>query len=147
MALRLAAAGRQAQNAGGTQAQFADDQDLQVVFRAGTQPADVDTVSSDGVIATLIGGANAYSAPSDDDTTSSMTLAANLTGNATAAHDYSVSGEQCAEIFIGAGRTSADKFGDFTVDGAGGSSDFNWDSDVIANGGLLTISALTFQKT
>lgn len=147
MALRLAATGRQATLAGGVQAQFTDDQDLQVVFRAGTQPADVDTVSSDTVIATLIGGANPYSAPSDDATTASMALASNLSGNAAAAHDFAVSGEQCAEVFIGAGRTAGDKFGDFTVDGAGGASDFNFDSDDIANGGLLTISALTFTQS
>lgn len=152
MALRLAATGRQAVLDGGLSDLFAST-GLEVVFRTGAVPADVDTVSANSIIATLIDASEpSYGAASDDATTATVDIDANLQGNAVADHDYADGGDGAgiAEIFVGPGRTAGDKVGDFTVGGPSttGTQDFNWTgSDTIANGGLLTISSLAFTKT
>lgn len=154
MALRLSATGRSAALSGGLRELFdGSGNNLNVVFKTGSVPADVDTVSSNGTIATLAaadeGASNAngsYAAVSDDGTNASIALRSNITGNASAAHNYAdgQDGAGMLELFAGTGRTAADKVGDMTVGGSTttGSQDFNWDTDSIANGGLLTITAL-----
>lgn len=146
MTLRLAAVGRQAVLSGGINAEFTDANDLQLVLRNAAIPADVDTVQTGTIFATFIGGANPFAAVADDGTTATLALAANLTTNASAGHDFAANGERVGEIFVGAGRTSGDKFGDIVVDGTDNAGDLNFDSNTIANGGLLTITTFSFTK-
>lgn len=155
MALRLTAAGRQASLDGGLKQAFdGSGNNLNVVFKAGSVPADVDTISGGATIATVAfadeGASNAngtYAAASDDNTNASIALRSTASANAVAAYDYSDGGDGAGhlELFAGTGRTANDKIGDMTVGGATttGSQDFNWDIDAIANGGLITINTLS----
>ena len=159
MAFRVSATGRQAELSGGISDLFdGSGNNLNLVFKAGSAPADVDTVSGNTVVATMAaadeGASNvngSYADPSDDGTTASAAIRSNITGNAASDYDYADGGdgEGHCEVFVGSGRTAADKVGDFTVGGPGttGTQDFNWDSDNIVNGGLLTITAATLSKT
>ncbi len=151
MALRLAATGRQAVFNGGL-ADLFDATGVEFVFRAGAVPADVDTVSSNTIIATLIDSAEpSYGSASDDGTTATVALDATVSGNAVSDYDYDDAGdgEGHCEVFVGPGRTATDKICDFTVGGPGttGTQDFNWDADDITNGGLVTVSTASFTKS
>lgn len=154
MALRLSATGRQAALDGGIKQLFdGSGNNLNLVFRAGAVPADVDTVSSNTIIATVAfadqGASNvngSYASASDDNTNASIALRAAGSANADTAYDYAdgQDGAGHLEIFAGTGRTAADKVGDMTVGGATttGSQDFNWDIDAIAASGLVTVNTL-----
>lgn len=156
MAFRLSATGRQAVNQGGLSNLFdGSGNNLNIVFKGGAVPADPDTVSAGTTIATLAaddeGASNVngtYADAADDATNSDAALRSSVTGNAVADYDYADGndGPGHAEIFVGSGRTSADKVGDFTVDGTDNGGDFNWPSDTIANGTLLTVTALTLRQ-
>ena len=161
MAFRLAALGRQAVLSGGLSNLFDGvGNNLNIVFKTGSVPADVDTVSPNSTIASLAaadeGASNVngtYADPSDDATDATAEIRNPITGNASADHDYDSGGDDSgiAEIFVGSGRTTADKVGDLVVGSANSTSpgnlDFLWASDTIVNGGLLTITALTLTQS
>ena len=159
MALRLTAVGRQAALNGGVTSLFAGaGNNFNAVFREGAVPADVDNVSANVVIVTFAaadeGASNvngSYAPPSDDDTTAQAQLRNTISANAVSTYDYSDGGDGAGhvEIFVGTGRTAADKVADLTVGGPGttGTQDVNWDNDDITNGGLVTLSSLNLTKT
>lgn len=158
MALRLTALGRAAQLSGGSSDLFnGSGNNLNIVFRAGAAPADVDTAGAATIIATLAaaneGASNVngtYGDPTDDGNVASAAIRSNITGNAASTYDYADGGDGAghAEFYVGTGRTAGDKFGDVTVGGPGttGTQDFNWTADDITSGGLLTVTAATLQQ-
>ena len=149
MALRLSATGRFAVLSGGLSDLFdGQNNNLNLVIKDGdTVPTDVDTVGADSVIVTLVAPDNgtnnangSYDTPEDDGTTSAAVFAAPLTSaNALVARNLnSANDDACyAELFVGAGRTSGDKVGDFIVGGPGSSGD----PDLVLSGDIILVGA------